>query len=301
MAILAAVAGSTGTVTVSGTDASGNASTWANSGFLDVGDLRHRHAEYRGRRHRLRRCRRGRKRLSGLEASGGGTINIGAAAGNAAVAAGTLEAASVHFGDGAGTLTFNHSGATTFAAALTSVGTGTHALDHYAGTTTLTGDSSGFSGTTTVSGGRLIVGLNGAGALGGSLTVGAGGLLGGTGNLGSSGSSVTIAAGAVHAPGNSIGVQHVLGDYANHGTLRLEVSPSAADKIVVAGAVDITGATLDLVLSPTDAASWNVFNGPFTILEKQSAGAVVGTFSPVTRNLLFLDALLDYQAATAMT
>ncbi len=187
------------------------------------------------------------------------------------------------------------SGATSFASALISRGTGIHALDHHAGTTTLTGDSSGFSGTTTVFGGELIVGRDGSGALGGALTVASGGLLGGTGNVGSDGSSVTIEAGAVHAPGNSIGVQHVLGDYANHGTLRIEASPSEADRIVVAGAVDITGATLDLVLSPATAASWDVFNGPLTILEKQSDGAVVGTFGPVTRNLLFLDAVLDYE------
>ena len=289
---IAAWGGSTCTVTVSGTDASGNASSWANSAELRVGGYG---------TGTLNIADRGIVSVGagdvylGWMASASGTINIGAAAGDAAVAAGALEAASVHFGDGAATLTFNHSGATTFAAALTSSGTGTHAFHHYAGTTTLTGDGSGFSGTTTVSGGSLIVGRNGAGALGGSLTVGAGGLLGGTGNLGSNGSSVTIAAGAVHAPGNSIGVQHVLGDYANHGTLRLEATPSAADKIVVAGAVDITGASLDLVLSPADAASWDVFNGPFAILEKQSAGAVIGTFGPVTRNLLFLDALLDYQ------
>ncbi|WP_280821347.1 autotransporter domain-containing protein [Pseudaminobacter soli (ex Li et al. 2025)] len=282
---------STNTVTVTGTDASGNASTWANSanlyvGFVGTGTLTIADggivsADFVGAR-------------LGWKAAANGTINIGAAAGDAAVAAGTLEATMVQFGDGAGTIVFNHSGATTFAAPLLSNGTGTHAVEHYAGTTTLTGLSSFFSGTTTVSGGSLIVGLNGMGALGGSLTVGAGGLLGGTGNLGSTGSIVTIAAGAVHAPGNSIGVQHVLGDYVNHGTLRIEATPSEADRIVVAGSVDITGATLDLVLSPTAAASLNVFNGPFTILEKQSAGVIVGTFGPVTQNLLFLDALLDY-------
>jgi outer membrane autotransporter protein len=86
----------------------------------------------------------------------------------------------------------------------------------------------------------------------------------------------------------------VLGDYVNHGTLQIEAGPTAADKIVVAGSVDITGATLDLVLSPANAASWNVFNGPFTIIDKQSAGAVTGTFGSVMQNLLFLDAQLAY-------
>src|SRR5690606_30939284 len=73
-----------------------------------------------------------------------------------------------------------------------------------------------------------------------------------------------------------------------------EATPTAADQLVVAGVVDITGASLELLLSPTDAASWDIFNGPFTIIDKQSAGAVVGTFSPVISNLLFLDTILDY-------
>lgn len=194
-------------------------------------------------------------------------------------------------GSGA-SFTFDQAGSGTYAGILSGSGAFAKAGS---GVVVLTGDSSAFGGSTAVTGGRLIVGQNGTGTLGGSLTIQSGGLLGGTGNLGSTGSIVTIAAGAVHAPGNSIGVQHVLGDYVNHGTLRIEATSSEADKIVVAGSVDIAGASLDLVLSPTTAASWNVFNGPFTILEKHSAGAVAGTFvDPVTKNLLFLDALLDY-------
>lgn len=41
-------------------------------------------------------------------------------------------------------------------------------------------------------------------------------------------------------------------------------------------------------------ASWNVFNGPFTLIDKQSAGAVTGTFATVTNNLIFLDPTLNY-------
>ncbi len=98
----------------------------------------------------------------------------------------------------------------------------------------------------------------------------------------------------MHAPGNSIGVQHILGDYANYGILRIEANPAQADKLVVAGSVDITGASLDLVLSPGNSASWDLFNGPFTILAKQSPGAVVGRFEQITQKLLFLDAQLAY-------
>ncbi|MEP9372815.1 autotransporter domain-containing protein [Mesorhizobium sp. KR1-2] len=216
---------------------------------------------------------------------------------NWTIEAGGLVSASDRFGGSAAiasgaSLVFDQTNGGAYAGVLSGSGSLAKAGS---GAVLLTGDSSAFAGSTTVMGGQLIVGQNGIGALGGSLTIQSGGLLGGTGNLGSTGSIVTIEAGAVHAPGNSIGVQHVLGDYVSHGTLRIEATPSAADKIVVAGSVDITGAALDLVLSPTAAASWNVFNGPFTIIEKQSAGAVVGTFvDPVTQNLLFLDALLDY-------
>jgi outer membrane autotransporter protein len=162
------------------------------------------------------------------------------------------------------------------------------------GTLTLTGDSSGFTGTTTVSGGALIVGTAAGGALGGAINVGDGGLLGGTGTIGTAGSATTILAGGVHAPGNSIGVQNVAGDYVNNGTLRIEVTPTAADRVAVAGAVDISGATLDLLISPANAANWGIFNNPFIIIDNQGAGAVVGTFSSVTKNLLFFDANVAY-------
>ncbi|SDN71762.1 autotransporter domain-containing protein, partial [Ensifer sp. YR511] len=191
-----------------------------------------------------------------------------------------------------GRLTFDQASAGTYAGVLS--GSGAFDLTG-SGTVTLTGNSAGFTGTTTVgSGNRLVVGTSAGGALGGSMAIGSGGLLGGTGTIGSLGTTVTITAGAVHAPGNSIGVHTIAGNYANHGALRIEATPAKADKIVVAGTVDITGASLDLVLSPTDASSWNVFNGPFTLIDKQSAGAVVGSFDPVTQNLLFLDTILDY-------
>ncbi|MBB5041095.1 autotransporter domain-containing protein [Shinella fusca] len=193
---------------------------------------------------------------------------------------------------GVANLTVDQATDTTYAGVLTGTG---DVIKSGTGTLTLTGDSSAFAGTITVgSGGALVVGVGGSGVLGGALTIGAGGRLGGTGTVGTAGMTTTIAAGAVHAPGNSIGIQHIAGDYVNNGTLVIEATPTAADQLVVVGAVDITGASLELLLSPTDAASWDSFNGPFTIIDKQSAGAVVGTFSPVTSNLLFLDAILDY-------
>ncbi|MGI6855386.1 autotransporter outer membrane beta-barrel domain-containing protein [Mesorhizobium sp. 1B3] len=158
----------------------------------------------------------------------------------------------------------------------------------------LSGDSSAFAGATIIQGGALLIGNEGVGTLGGSLLVQSGGLLGGTGTLGSAASTITIGPGGVHAPGNSIGTQTIAGDYVNHGTLRIEGTPGKADKLVVMGSVDISGSTLDLLLSPVEAAAWPIANGPFTLIDKQSVGSVGGTFGTVNGNLLFLTPTLDY-------
>ncbi|PIG09264.1 autotransporter domain-containing protein [Comamonas sp. 26] len=102
-----------------------------------------------------------------------GAIYIGAASNNPsdAVAPGTLETAQLRFGEGSGTLNFNHTGsAYAFAAALSSAPTGSHQINHYAGVTRLTGDSLGFLGQTRVQGGTLIVDQR----LGGTALVNAG-------------------------------------------------------------------------------------------------------------------------------
>lgn len=161
---------------------------------------------------------------------------------------------------------------------------------------TLTGDSSGFTGSTTVSSGSLIVGVKGVGKLGGDVQVKSGASLGGSGTLGG---NVTILSGGKHVIGDASGTpitpsQTVGGNYANHGVLEIEGSPAASDKLSVLGTVDITGATLKLSLSPTTAADWNPLNGPFTIIDKQSAGTVTGTFASIQNNLLFLDEAVDY-------
>lgn len=128
------------------------------------------------------------------------------------------------------------------------------------------------------------------GSLTGNVAVETGATLGGTGTVG----ATTISAGGVHAPGNSIGTQTVAGNYINHGTLRVEATPDAADQVKVSGTVDITGATLDLLMSPDSASSWNISNGPFIIIDNDGADAVTGGFASVSKNLLFLDEKLDY-------
>lgn len=85
-----------------------------------------------------------------------GTLNIGAAAGNAPVAPGTLNAPTVTFGAGSGDIVFNHtdtSGSYSFAPAIS----GTGAVDVFSGNTVMTGLSDYF-GPTTIYGGALSAG-----------------------------------------------------------------------------------------------------------------------------------------------
>ncbi|MHC5652332.1 autotransporter domain-containing protein [Stappia sp. ICDLI1TA098] len=87
--------------------------------------------------------------------SGAGVLNIGAAAGETASAAGTLTASSLTFGNGNGSLVFNHTdSAYAFATDIVSRGT----IAAHAGTTTLTGNNAAFTGRTVVNGGTLRAG-----------------------------------------------------------------------------------------------------------------------------------------------
>lgn len=76
-------------------------------------------------------------------ATSNGTLNIGAASGQSAVAAGTLTTPTISFGAGTGTLLLNHTNTDyDFDAAISGAGT----IRAEGGTTNLTGDSSGFTG-----------------------------------------------------------------------------------------------------------------------------------------------------------
>lgn len=81
------------------------------------------------------------------------TLNIGAAAGDTATGAGTLNAASVIFGDGSGTVVFNHTNtAYSFGANISGAGD----VEAHSGTTTLAGNNT-YTGSTTIFGGTLSV------------------------------------------------------------------------------------------------------------------------------------------------
>ena len=102
-----------------------------------------------------------------------GTLNIGAAPGNTAVAPGTLNAAAVQFGAGTGTLTFNHtSSGYVFAPTITGPG----AVNVFAGTTIFTANNA-YTGGTTINGGTLSISSDASlGAPSGGLAFGGGAL-----------------------------------------------------------------------------------------------------------------------------
>ena len=182
-------------------------------------------------------------------AGGTAIVNIGAEAGQVAVAPGIFETPSIEFGAGAGILNFNHSGtAHEFAPAL--IGSGS--VNHLAGTTVLTGDSSAFTGTSDVSGGELRV----KGTLGGTTLVGDRASLSGIGTLTG---RVTVADGATVSPGdNGIGTLSVgslalaAGAHLNFDLGTPGVAGGASNDLInVAGDV-----TLDGTLNITDAGGF---------------------------------------------
>jgi fibronectin-binding autotransporter adhesin len=159
----------------------------------------------------------------------------------------TITAGTLQLGDGGtaggivgdvlnnGTLSFNRSNRLAFDGAI--AGTGM-VRQIGTGLTDLTGDSSGFTGTTSISAGTLAVN----GSLCGDVSVLAGGRLQGTGTV----CDTSNFAGGTVAPGNSIGTLTVAGNYTGTGgTLEIETvlgdDASPSDRLVVTG--DTAGTT----------------------------------------------------------
>ena len=161
-----------------------------------------------------------------------GILNIGSAAGQAAAAAGTLDISGIAFGAGTGSLIFNHTGADyDFDTAITGAGT----IQQVAGVTRLTADNAGFTGSTAISGGTLLVN-NTLGDAASEVVVLGGGTLAGNGTIGG---NVTVGGGATLAPGNSPGTLTVGGD--------LELTPNAVLAFELGQAGIVGGALNDLV------------------------------------------------------
>ncbi len=214
---------------------------------------------------------------------GTGTIIIGAAAGQAAVAPGTLLTSTVTFGAGTGSIVFNHT-STNYVFTPDLVGTGT--LSFLSGKTILTGDSSLFTGTTIIAGGTVAVN----GSLSGTVDVQDGARLQGSGTV----ASVTVDSGATIAPGNSIGTLHVVGNisFAAGAIYEVEIDPSgASDSIIANGAATLAG-----VLRVQ--ASNGVYRAGTRYTLLTATGGVSGQFDTVETTLesLFLAPTVNYAA-----
>jgi outer membrane autotransporter protein len=275
-----------GTVVISGVDSNGTASEWQTGamiiGSFGVGELTVSEGG-------IVRTAPMLALALGYNSDGDGTLNVGARSGDAAARAGIVDAGSIEFWSGKATLNFNHTDEIEFSSDLLSAGFGTHTLNHQAGITTLTGNSIGFTGATNVTGGTLIVGLNGVGSLGASdVTVGDGATLMGTGPVG----KLTIETGGLHAPANFIGTQKVNGPYVLKAgaTLEIEINATTSDVVVVDGTVDITGGILN-VLAARDTYALNT---DYVVIDNDGADAVVGTFAAVTSNYAFLAPTVVY-------
>jgi outer membrane autotransporter protein len=216
------------------------------------------------------------------QAGSTGVLNIGSAPGTAPVAPGTLILNDVvQFGAGTGTINFNHNASGyVFAAEIEGVGT----INQIAGETILT-SSSGMTGPTNVTGGRLAV----DGELYAStVNVSGGGVLGGTGNVG----AVVANANGIVAPGDGIGTLHVAGNVAFTPGSIYQVEVNAAgqgDKLVAGGVATLTGGTVQVLAGSGNYSQSN----KYTILS--AAGGVSGAFAGVTSNLAFYAPSLSYE------
>jgi outer membrane autotransporter protein len=258
--VIGVQANSTGNVTVNGAG-----STWNNTGILTVG---------LGGSGTLIVQNGGSVTATSIEIqkNAGSTGNVFIGGQNVAAAPGTLNASPVQI-NANGHLTFRHtdvSGNYNFDSVIS--GGGIILAD--TGLTSLIKDSSGFTGDTSISGGRFAV----DGKLGGNSLVLGNGVFGGTGtvknlqaNLGG-----TIAPGGVL--GNTMGTLTVTGNLGFAGASVYQVKVNAtgqSDKLVVAGTADIAGGSVQVAAGTGAYAA----NTAYTIL---TAGTLTGTFTGVS-------------------
>jgi T5SS/PEP-CTERM-associated repeat protein len=199
-----------------------------------------------------------------------GTINIGAATGETAAAAGTLAASQINLGEGTGQIVFNHTASDyVFAPAISNTGTGSHSILVENGTTRLTGGLTGPL-TTTINGGRLDFFGNYSGM---NTTVNSGGTLGAGGQIG----SLTVNSGGMFRPSSALAVN---GSFAMSAgaTYAYQYSP-----LTITGTATLGGANLAFRTMSFQAQTYTVLT---------AAGGVTGTFAlvpegPTTGSVLY--------------
>ena len=151
------------------------------------------------------------------------------------------------------------------------------------GTLNLTGTNS-YTGGTMVGSGTLTIN----GSIVGNVAVGAAGTLGGNGTIGGS----VVNAGTL-APGNSIGLLTVNGNYAQMAGSIYQVEVNNAgqgDRINVGGAAAIQGGTVQVLAAAGSYAN----STTYTIV--RATGGVSGAYAGVTSNFAFLTPTLSYDA-----
>lgn len=201
------------------------------------------------------------------DAASTGTLNIGAAEGETAVAAPrAVSGAAVVFGEGNGSLVFNHTSSgfafSTPITTLSAASSGT--IKALAGTTTLGGDVSGD------------VDLD---VEGGALTIA---------STSYSGRSASVLAGATLKIADGV-TANLSGDFTNAGTYSTTVSSASRySKLVVSGTANL-GGTLSV-----DVAGGNTqaFGGEVTSLIH--AGTINGSFATVSDNSTLFDFVASY-------
>ncbi|MBK3746203.1 autotransporter outer membrane beta-barrel domain-containing protein, partial [Paraburkholderia aspalathi] len=149
-----------------------------------------------------------------------------------------------------------------------------------------------YTGTTTVTGGKLVVGGMGYSnaSLAGAVTVAAGGTLGGSGTVG----TTTLAAGSTLAPGNSIGTLTVDGDLtlAAGSIYQTEIAGNgSSDRIAVTGVATVAGGHVEV--TALDAKTSYQDGQSYTILT--AAGGISGQFADAVTQSAFLDLSLENQ------
>ncbi len=201
--------------------------------------------------------------LSGVNTYTGGTT----------IASGTLTGSATSFGTGGiannAALVLDQATNASFASSITGAGSLTKTG---AGVLELTGNSSSFTGATTLSQGGLKVN----GSLAGSVvTAGTGALLSGSGTVG----GIVAQAGSMVSPGNSPGTLTVAGNYsqASGSTYAAELVPgsSTSDLIAVTGTATLaSGAVLNV--SKYGSTAPYALNAHYTVLT--ATGGVTGTY-----------------------
>ncbi|WP_245636324.1 autotransporter domain-containing protein [Achromobacter kerstersii] len=216
-------------------------------------------------------------------------VNLGAAAGGLTLSGGTLSTTASF--DTARSVLVTQSSRISVASetnvGLTGSTTGNGDLAKTgAGTLTVSGDGSAYTGSLLVQAGALNIAS--AGKLGGALTMANGTMLQGTGQVG----STLLQSGAILAPGNVAGTLNVAGDltFMPGSVYQVAADPasSASARVAVSGAANLAGSVVHV--GPEGGFE---STRQYTIL---SAGVVNGQFDNVSSNYAYLAPALRYGA-----